>query len=377
MAKKKTNEQFKKEVYDLAGDEYTFLEPYQGSSKKIRVKHNKCGYEYSVAPHNFLLGKRCPSCQRKNSSKHHTKTPGEFEHEVYTLVGDEYTVLTPYVKAKIKVKIKHNKCGNSYWVTPNKFLRGRRCPYCNGSIAYTDKEFRNKLNRVFNGTIELIKKYVPGKPVNVKCLVCGNTWIVNSPSSLLKGHGCSICANRQVHERQTLTLDDFKERVRKRVGTDYQVVGSYTNIKTPILIHHSRCNHTYTVTPSNFLNGQRCPYCNMSVGEHYVMESLDELHIKYVFQKKFSECRDKRVLPFDFYLPEHNMCIEYDGEQHRQVNAFGSKDKKQAKWHFEVQHKHDLIKNKYCEDNNIRLLRLWYSKNNTLAKVREHIVNAL
>lgn len=56
-----------------------------------------------------------------------------FKESVYSLVKDEYTILTPYVKARTKVLIRHNSdvCKNhEYEATPNKFLMGRRCPKC-------------------------------------------------------------------------------------------------------------------------------------------------------------------------------------------------------------------------------------------------------
>jgi very-short-patch-repair endonuclease len=60
-------------------------------------------------------------------------------------------------------------------------------------------------------------------------------------------------------------------------------------------------------------------------------------------------------LPFDFYLPEYNLIIEFDGDQHyRNTEKFGKNGG------FERIQKHDKMKNEYCEKNNIHLLRLTY-----------------
>ena len=49
--------------------------------------------------------------------------------------------------------------------------------------------------------------------------------------------------------------------------------------------------------------------------------------------------------------------IEYDGEQHfRPIEYFGGQKK------FELQQKHDTIKNEYCKNNGIPLLRIPYFK---------------
>ena len=74
------------------------------------------------------------------------KIPEEFEQEVHNLVGNEYTVLTPYVKSKIKLKMRHNKCGYEYMVKPNVFLSGRRCPNCYGSHKRTTDEFKKEVD---------------------------------------------------------------------------------------------------------------------------------------------------------------------------------------------------------------------------------------
>ena len=58
------------------------------------------------------------------------KTTREFKQEVYNLVGNEYSVLGEYVTNKIKIKMKHNLCGNEFEMTPNRFLSGNRCREC-------------------------------------------------------------------------------------------------------------------------------------------------------------------------------------------------------------------------------------------------------
>ena len=61
------------------------------------------------------------------------KTDEEFKKEVYSLVKDDYNFLEPYINSNSKLLVKHNKCKNTYKVTPNCFLHGRRCPFCSGN----------------------------------------------------------------------------------------------------------------------------------------------------------------------------------------------------------------------------------------------------
>lgn len=104
----------------------------------------------------------------------------------------------------------------------------------------------------------------------------------------------------------------------------------------------------------------RCNNCvdKISNIEKAVKDYLDSNGINYHWQKRFEDCRDKRKLPFDFYLPEHNICIEVDGEQH----FFGASKYIGGKvFSFEDRKKKDGIKTRYCEDNGIKLIRLRYS----------------
>ena len=78
---------------------------------------------------------------------------------------------------------------------------------------------------------------------------------------------------------------------------------------------------------------------------------------KYEFQKRFEDCKDKKQLPFDFYLPDYNCCIEYDGRQHFQaIEYWGGEEV------FQLTQFHDQIKNDYCKENNIRLIRIKYDE---------------
>ena len=80
---------------------------------------------------------------------------------------------------------------------------------------------------------------------------------------------------------------------------------------------------------------------------------------------------DKRLLPFDFYLPNKRICIEADGRQHFEPVVFGNMTYSDALENFEIVKMHDEIKNKFCEEHNITLIRIpyWERKNlNTILK---------
>ncbi len=85
---------------------------------------------------------------------------------------------------------------------------------------------------------------------------------------------------------------------------------------------------------------------------------MEKHNIDFVFQKTFPDCKDKRLLPFDFYLPNYHIVIEYDGCQHfKPIPFFGGEQS------YVDRLKHDKMKDDYCEENNIKLLRIPYFKN--------------
>jgi very-short-patch-repair endonuclease len=108
--------------------------------------------------------------------------------------------------------------------------------------------------------------------------------------------------------------------------------------------------------PLHHLNGSGCPICKTSKGEKLIKKLLDGINIKYDYQKRFKNCKNTKPIPFDFYLPDYNICIEYDGIQHfKPISIFGGKKS------LENQKIKDKIKNVYCEKNNIKLIRIKYT----------------
>ena len=115
---------------------------------------------------------------------------------------------------------------------------------------------------------------------------------------------------------------------------------------------------------------QSCGCSHRSLGEQYIESILDDCNIIYHQQFTFDDCVNIYKLPFDFYLPTYNLCIEYDGEQHfRSVDHFGGEDG------FRQRKRNDEIKNQYCQDNNIKLLRIPYTTPEE--KIKEIILNIL
>ena len=97
-------------------------------------------------------------------------------------------------------------------------------------------------------------------------------------------------------------------------------------------------------------------HSNISKGNAKIAELLDEANIDYEVEKTFKDCIDKKELPFDFYV-NNQYLIEYDGKQHFD---------KETIFDYEYTHNHDLIKSKWCKNNNIPLIRIPYTEYDNL-----------
>src|SRR5690606_14310259 len=87
LPRRKTHEEFIEEIQKLVGGEYTALDQYSNSQTKIEMIHNRCGYKWKIIPNNFLKGRRCPKCIKKEMGEKFKKTTSQFKKEIFDLVG--------------------------------------------------------------------------------------------------------------------------------------------------------------------------------------------------------------------------------------------------------------------------------------------------
>ena len=135
------------------------------------------------------------------------------------------------------------------------------------------------------------------------------------------------------------------------------------------------CGQNATVLAASLVSGntQSCGQCcGISLQEEKIANILKDLQIDFIQEKTFENCINpttNRKLRFDFYLPKENLLIEYDGEQH--FHYWGWYTQEDLK---ETQQR-DEVKNQYCLDNNIRLIRIPYTEKTLISK--EYILNLI
>lgn len=176
--------------------------------------------------------------------------------------------------------------------------------------------------------------------------------------NLINGKKCPKCHWDKIREMYRLDRDTIIKRVHE-CGGEILNVDDYINQSTVnLLIKCPVCGEPFTTSFQHFIQhgGQACPKCykKQSVGERKIQDYLDENKIVYIPEYWFPDCRDIKPLPFDFYLPNNEIAIEFDGCQHFRDTKFFNNV------YFEKIQYHDQIKDKYCADNGIKLIRIPY-----------------
>lgn len=275
------------------------------------------------------------------------KTHEEYVKEVLD-INPNIEVVGKYINAKTKILHKCKIDGYEWYSRPDNILHGQGCPRCSGVERYSHEEYVQKVAEI-NSNIEVLEKYINNKTkILHRCKIDGYEWCV-VPSAILHGQGCPKCSGNA-----KMTQEEYIIRVEK-VNPDIEVLEQYIGYNIKILHKCKKDGYEWKISPNNILHGIGCPKCNTSKGENAIKEWIEKMGILYENQKRFLDCKDKKSLPFDFYLPEYNICIEYQGKQHYEpIKYFGGISK------FENQIKKDKIKKEYCKNNDILLFEIPY-----------------
>jgi len=281
------------------------------------------------------------------------KTTDQFIIDAIKIHGNRYDYSKViYINSKTKVEVICSIHG-SFWQTPNNHLsKKQNCPFCYGKVKKTTKQFIIGAVKVHGDRYDYSKvNYINDRvKVEITCKEHGNFW--QKPNDHLNKQGCPNCA-----KTSKKTTHYFIDKAIKVHGNkyDYSKV-NYINYKTKVEIICKK-HGSFWQNSNHHLNGSGCPFCNTSKGEEKIKEFLILNNINFIHQKTFLNCKYKYLLRFDFYLPEYNTCVEYDGIQHfKPIDFFGGEKS------FQQTQIKDQIKNNYCLNNNINLLRIAYNE---------------
>lgn len=320
---------------------------------KVKFKCLKCGTLGEKVP-SLLKTQECP-CKECRKNVHHFKYTNEEFKELIQEKRPSFIPVEEFKGMYSPIDFIHLDCGKTINILPENLLKPRNddlkhgCKYCSRTYSMSDSELRSYFSKFSGYKFNYSFKKNQHLYANVKHLGKHNVDIM--VSMFRKGTRCPVCSKSILESN-----NDFLVEMYELGNGEYSALTPYTGSHDKIHLLHN-CGKDWWVEPTAFKQGQRCPSCGVrSHGEIAIARNLDLLKIDYIEQKKFSGCRYELELPFDFYLPKYNVCIEYDGIQHfKPVSIFGGKEA------LAITKVRDSVKNNYCIGNSISLYRIPYT----------------
>jgi len=356
----KNNKEFIKRCIKIHDNKYDYsLTIYEKWNKKIKIICVDHG-EFEKIPAKHINGEGCPQCSKIKGGKKRRLGLEKFIKESIKKHGNKYDYnLVKYTNNKTKVNIKCSDHG-IFSQSPDNHLSGNGCPRCSNNYKKSKKELLN----IFNKKHGNLYKYIFPKQFNIKekiTIICSEHGEFEQIiENHINGQKCPKCSLIKRSQSRSLNNEKFISKSNSVHHNKYDYSKSEygeNNLEKVTIIcpEHGE----FKQTPRGHMWGFGCPKCSSSKGESKIIKILEKNNIKYVHQHTFENCKYRSKLKFDFYLPELNTCIEYDGIQHfKPIDHFGGYQG------FKETKKRDYIKNEYCETNDINLIRIPYFQNN-------------
>jgi len=355
--KNKLTKEFIDKAKKIHGEKYNYdITEYINISTKIKIYCNRCDEIFMQTPHGHLQGYGCRKCGWIDGHNKIRSTSEEFISKAIKIHNNKFNYdLVRYKNSLSKVNIKCNQCKIIFLQSPNDHLNGYGCKNCaDEKLRSNTEEFILKAKYIHgdNFNYDLVEYLKSSYAVKIKCNKC-NEFFLQSPATHLKMKktACYNCSK--------ISTEEWVYRAKKihKQKYDYEET-YYKNNKGIVKIKCNKCNIFFHQRADHHLRGYGCSKCNESKGEIRVAEYLLENDISFYPQKTFKTLRYKNPLKFDFYIPEINGLVEYDGHGHY-IPCFGSTPEDKQK-NLEDCKRRDKIKNEWAKANNIPLLRIPY-----------------
>jgi hypothetical protein len=200
---------------------------------------------------------------------------------------------------------------------------------------------------------------------------CGHEWesfLHNRTSK--QANKCPYCAKRYVDQTNSL------QACYPEIASEWHKTKNSTTPDKIICSSNKRafwlgkCGHEWECAISTRTRKVRptgCPVCGKSKGELAIEYCLNKMQIVFECQKRFSDCRSKKPLPFDFFVKDSKILIEFQGLQHFEPVDFGGDYKSE----FKKIKKRDKIKKDWCKKNKYKLISIPYWDIEKIDKILE------
>jgi len=271
-----------------------------------------------------------------------------------------------YINIHTKVEIICNIHGT--FLQKPLYHKNHGCPEC-GKLSMKSKKTKNDwlsdFVKIHGDKYDYDKVNYINSKTKVEIICSEHGSFLQRPMDHKNGTGCPECGKLKAIRVKNNIIEDFI-KIHKNVY-DYSKV-EYVDNKTKVEIICKQ-HGSFFQRPSSHRAGSGCPECKVSKGEREIYNILKSNDVVFETQYKFHNCRSKYPLVFDFFLTEYNTCIEYDGIQHFQpIEKWGGVKR------YEMQKINDKIKNQFCKNNNIILIRIPYTNFDVIEEVIKKLI---
>jgi len=241
----------------------------------------------------------------------------------------------------------------------------RQCPTCQKTITYRDKK---RCQKSVGKPCRECKVKIPLLETK-SCVFCGKDFQIDR--RVTERLTCSEKCWKDGQTKARTTLENFLAEAKKVHGDmhyDYSKVDYKGTLQKVIIT--CKTHGDFLQFPQDHLTGSGCRKCKESHGEKRIRMFLTKHGIGHLSQHKFTDCvnpKSGRKLAFDYYIPQQNMVIEYDGEQHFRLGMLGGWKMTLADLQ-DIQYR-DSIKTQYALTKNLKLVRITYKQLEQIEKI--------
>jgi len=268
-----------------------------------------------------------------------------------------------YNNMKTKIKIICPIHGE-FLQTPTEHIKGgcKRCHSTRLTTSEVKARFISKHGDKYNYSHVIYIKN--DKAVKIFCNTC-NQFFFQKPIIHWSGGGCTKCSYKKKRISWKKDIKFFQKKFNNKYCYKYN-----PEIDKKIYIF-CPSHGWFTSLIGNHRKGIGCPKCSntrtLSKGATKIKKFLESNQISFELEKRFPDCQNDKTsysLPFDFYLSDKNILIEFDGELHyKNISFFGGKEELKK-----IQDR-DKIKTDYCKINHIKLIRIPYWNFDKIEKI--------
>lgn len=306
----------------------------------------------------------------------------------FTKYYDEFEILAIDLpsNSKIEVKLKCDYCGIDYsssFAAVSKAITNNEknaCSHCAGKKS-AEKSKQRRINQYYNKAKQLCEErgykllLSPEEYTGVKQKVKVKTLDrieEISIENILLGYDCFYSSYKN-RNYSRLDINYINQKIEEIEGNIWLNPEEYTSCDKHNLIIKCKCGNIFKTSFVNYTRAGviKCRKCSSkeSSGEKLIRIFLTNNKISFEKEKRYDDCRDVKPLPFDFYLYDYNLIIEFDGQGHYMPMY--------SQQSYEDTIRHDKIKNEYCKLHNIPLLRIPYWESQNIETIIKDKLNML